>query len=70
MKVKSDEIRKFSEKEIVSKLRELRKNLMKINAQIATGTVPENPSNVKNIKKSIARILTIQSEKRRGEGKK
>ena len=48
---------------------ELRKELIKVNAQVSTGTVPENPGNVKNIKKTIARILTIKTQKKEEEKK-
>ena len=64
MKVKNNELRKLSEKQLDEKIIELRKELIKINAQISTGTVPENPGNVKNVKKTIARIFTIQTEKK------
>ncbi len=65
MKVKNNELRKLSEKQLDEKLIELRKELIKINAQISTGTVPENPGNVRNVKKTIARIFTIQTEKKK-----
>ena len=63
MKIKNNELRKLGNEQLNEKLKELKKELIKINAQISTGTVPENPGNVKNIKKTIARILTIQKEK-------
>ncbi|HLD97006.1 MAG TPA: 50S ribosomal protein L29 [Candidatus Nanoarchaeia archaeon] len=43
---------------------ELRKELMKYSAQVAIGTVPKNPSAIRNIKRSIARILTLLNERR------
>ncbi len=64
-KIKNDELRKLNDTELDKTLLEVRKNLMKANAQIATGTVPENPGEVKILKKTIARIHTIKSEKRR-----
>ncbi len=42
-----------------SKLIELRKELIKHNAQIATGTTPKSPGQVKEIKKTIAKIMAI-----------
>lgn len=63
MKIKNNELRKMDEKGLNEKLIELRKELVKINAQVSTGTVPENPGNVKNVKKTVARILTIKKEK-------
>ena len=70
MKLKNNELVKLGEKELDGKYKELRKELIKINAQIASGTVPENPGNVKNVKKNIARILTvINMKKKEGEKK-
>ena len=50
----------MDEKTLKDKLRELSKELIKINAQIAMGTVPENPGKIKEIKRTIARIKTMQ----------
>ena len=61
MKIK--ELRSLNREELNKKLIELRKDLIKQNAQIATGTSPKSPGQVKQIKKTIARILTIVNEK-------
>ena len=61
MKIK--ELRSLSEQDLETKLDELRKELVKINAQVATGTVPKSPGQIKDIKKTIAKILTILKEK-------
>ena len=53
MKIKNKDIRKMNKQEQENKLLELKKDLIKINAQIAAGTVPENPGNVKNVKKNL-----------------
>ncbi len=45
------------------KLAELKKELIKINAQVAIGTTPKNPGQVKAMKKTIAKILTVFNEK-------
>lgn len=66
MKIK--EIRSMSKEDLQVKLEELKKELIKINAQISTGTTPKSPGHVKQIKKSIAKILTILQEKLKGEG--
>jgi len=60
--MKSKELRSLSKKDLEVKLIELRKDLIKENAQIATGTTPKNPGKVKNTKKTIAKILMILSE--------
>jgi large subunit ribosomal protein L29 len=64
MKIKNSELRKLNSEELQKKLVEIKKDLIKVNAQIAAGTVPENSGNVKNLKKTMARILTIKNEKK------
>ncbi len=61
MKIK--EIRVLNPEDLQIKLEELKKELMKTNAQIATGTTPKSPGKVKEIKKTIAKILMIQKQK-------
>lgn len=53
----------MSESDLSNKLIELKKELMKINSQIAIGTVPKSPGKVKEIKRTIAKILTINNAK-------
>ena len=65
--LKSDEIRKMKEEDKEKKLIELKNELMKLRSQIAQGVNLEKSANVKNIKKTIARILTIQKQ---GAGQK
>jgi len=60
--LRAKEIRKMKPEEVNKKLGDLKKELMKVNMQIAQGTVPEKPGRVKVIKRTIARILTIQKE--------
>jgi large subunit ribosomal protein L29 len=57
------EIRSMSKEDLNTKLEELRKELVKVNAQIATGTTPKSPGQVKQIKKNIAKIVTVIHEK-------
>ena len=61
---KAKELRAMGKEERKSKLAELRKEMIKHNAQIATGTTPKSPGQVKQIKKTIAKILTIGNEKK------
>lgn len=61
MKVK--ELRVMNELDLENKLVELKKELMKINSQIAVGTVPKSPGKVKMIKRTIAKILTVKHKK-------
>ena len=61
--MKAKELRDLTIKDLETKLDELKKELIKLNAQVATGTVPKSPGQIKQIKKTIARILTIIKEK-------
>ena len=57
------ELRLMNEFDLDNKLIELKKELMKLNSQIAIGTVPKSPGKVKEIKRTIAKILSINNEK-------
>lgn len=61
--MKAKELRLMNELDLENKTAELKKELMKINSQIAIGTVPKSPSKVREIKRTIARILTIKKQK-------
>jgi len=52
------DFKQMNEVQLNEKLVDLRKELMKINTQISTGTTPENPGKVREVKKTIARLLT------------
>ena len=60
--LRAKEIRKTGKKDIESKVSELKKELMKLKSQKASGTMPENPGRIKEIRRTIARILTIERE--------
>lgn len=57
--MKIRELKQINPSELAQKLDELKRELMKYNAQISTGTPPENPGKVKSIKKTIAKINFI-----------
>lgn len=61
MKIK--ELRQTNLNELESRLQELKRELMKYNSQISTGTPPENPGKVRALKKTIAQINTLLSRK-------
>ena len=63
MKIKSKELKSMPVEELQKRLEEIRKDLIKQNAQIATGTTPKSPGQVKQMKKTIARILTVMKIK-------
>ena len=43
---------------------------MKLRAQVSRGTPPENPGRIRAIKRTIARILTMQNQTKKAGGKK
>jgi large subunit ribosomal protein L29 len=61
--MKTKELRALSEKDLNAKIEELKKELIKDNAQVAVGTNPKSPAKIRNQKKNISRILTILKEK-------
>ncbi len=62
MKIK--ELRTLGEPDLKQKMTELYKELIKDNAQVATGTIPKNPSKLRLAKKTIARIKTLLAQKK------
>ena len=62
MKVKIDEIRKMSAIEREKKVADLRQDLFKLHSSNAMGGTLTDPSKIKQIKRSVARILTVQNE--------
>ena len=58
----SREIRKLSAKERESKLRDLQIQLIKFRSKVNTGGQIESPGQIKEIRRTIARINTINHE--------
>lgn len=61
--MKAKELKVMNSPELDSKIIELKRELMKANAQIAIGTAPKNPTKVREMKRTIAKILTIKNSK-------
>ena len=61
--MRTKELKVMNELDLENKVVELKKELMKINSQIAIGTIPKSPGKVKEIKRTIAKILTVKREK-------
>jgi large subunit ribosomal protein L29 len=57
--MKYKELQSMSENELQDKLKELKMDLIKANAQVATGTIPKNPGQVKQTKKTVAKIKSL-----------
>jgi large subunit ribosomal protein L29 len=61
--LRASAIRELSEKELDERLADLRKDLMKIRGVLASGGMPEDVGKAREIRHTIARILTIKKEK-------
>jgi large subunit ribosomal protein L29 len=64
------EIREMSSEQRLEKVNEFRTELARIKTMVAAGGAIDNPSQIKEMRKAIARILTIEAEvQRSGEQK-
>lgn len=61
--MKFKELKALSKDELEKKRTELRKELMKENTQISTGTSPKSPGKLRNMKKTIAKITMLLEAK-------
>ena len=61
--MKPSEIREMGIDEINEKLRELRLELAKERGVLTMGASTENPMVIRNLRRDIARLLTIRKEK-------
>lgn len=65
--MKPSELRALTVEELRQKENDLRKELFHLRFQLATGEI-ENPMRIKAVRKDIARVLTIRTEKERAKG--
>ena len=63
--IKKTQLREMNNDDIIKRLNELKLELVKDEGQIAIGGSPSSPGRVRELKKTIAKILT--EIKRRGE---
>jgi len=61
---KIDEIRNMSEDEITEELRKLESDLVRERGIVVAGGAPEKPGRIKDIRRTIARIKTVQTERK------
>lgn len=64
MKLKNKEISNLNNDELSNRLNELKSEMMKLNTQRALGTALKSPGYIRKIKKTIAKIYTIQTFKK------
>ena len=67
--VKKKELRNMNEDELSKQLKELKLELIKANSQVASGSAPKNVGQIRQTRKTIARILTILNEKKMNKNK-
>ena len=65
--MKVEEIRKLSNEELNSKITEAKKELFELRLKQSTGQL-EKPSQIKNLRKSVARMKTILRERELTDG--
>jgi large subunit ribosomal protein L29 len=61
--LKAKDIRTMKNADLEKQLKDLRNDLLKQRAITATGGAPESPGRIRELRRTIARILTIQKEK-------
>lgn len=66
--LKKRQTKEMSRPDLINRLNELRLELAKEKGQIAIGGSPTNPGRVKEIKKTIAKILTELKIREKKEG--
>ncbi len=62
------EIRQMPVEERKKKLDEIRTELVRLKTTVASGGTIENPGRIKELRKTVARILTIEKETVAGKG--
>lgn len=58
--MKFAKIKELSVEEREKKLLEVKKELLKLNGQVATGTAPKSPGQIKELKRTIAKLKSLQ----------
>ncbi len=57
--IRKNELKAMKKEQLKEKLVVLRNELMKLRSQVATRTRPENPGRIRELRRTIARIHTI-----------
>ena len=64
------EIRDMSKEDREKRLSELRTELVRMRTMVKAGGAVENPSRIRKLKRTVARILTVKNEEARKETQK
>jgi ribosomal protein L29 len=60
--IRTSEIRKLNKNQRLKKLDEYKKKLFTIQSELSSGGSIENPGQIQEYKKAIARIMTVMNE--------
>ncbi len=66
--MKFKELKALSPADREKKLLEAKQELIKLNGQVATGTTLKSPGQIKQLKRTIAKLLTLQNEEKTNNG--
>ncbi len=64
------DLRDMSPEERERRLRELRTELLRLRTMVEAGGAVENPARIRELKRTVARILTVENEEKTGAKKK
>ncbi len=64
--IKKNELKQIPKDKIEERIKELNKELMKYNSQRAVGTAIENPGRIRELRRSIAKLLTLKNNNQLG----
>ncbi len=64
--IRVKEIRDMSPEMRIKRLNDVRTELLRLKTMVKAGGTIENPARIKELRKTVARILTIESEKKLG----
>ena len=68
--LRTKDIRAMSSEDRKKKVMELRTELLRLKTLVKAGVSIENPARVRELRKAIARVLTIENEESRPTGEK
>lgn len=63
--MKAKQLREQNNTDLEGKLKDLKKEMLKIKSQVASGAAPKNAGHIKRARRTVARIKTIQNERRK-----
>ena len=61
-RLKVNDLQKMNDEDLTNKLTELRADLSKLKAAAGRGTIGKDSGKIRNVKRNIARLLTIMNE--------